>query len=91
MSCYQEAESRDLYVKKSDGVSVYEGWCWPGSSSWIDFLNPSIRRWWAEQFSPDKYQVYMMVHVRLVGYDVFEASSPSHLRGLLSTCSLGMT
>ena len=32
MSCYQEAESQDLYVKKSDGVSVYEGWCWPGGS-----------------------------------------------------------
>ena len=32
-----------------------------GSSSWIDFLNPSIRQWWAEQFSPDKYQVSVLV------------------------------
>ncbi|XP_064403614.1 neutral alpha-glucosidase AB-like [Halichondria panicea] len=53
---HKEAESSDVYVKKSDGGSSYEGWCWPGSSSWIDFLSPQNRRWWAEQFSPDKYQ-----------------------------------
>ena len=53
----QDADAQGLYVKKSDGTSAYEGWCWPGSSSWIDFLSPDNRRWWAEQFAPDKYQV----------------------------------
>ena len=54
---FQDAEAKDLYVKRSDGTSAYEGWCWPGSSSWIDFVSPDIRQWWAEQFAPDKYQV----------------------------------
>lgn len=27
---HKEAESRGLYVKKSDGNSDYEGHCWPG-------------------------------------------------------------
>ena len=26
----QEAEEKDLYVKKADG-GVYDGWCWPGT------------------------------------------------------------
>ena len=55
--CSQDAEAKDLYVKRSDGTSTYEGWCWPGSSSWIDFVSPDIRQWWAEQFALDKYQV----------------------------------
>jgi alpha 1,3-glucosidase len=55
--CCQDAEAKDLYVKRSDGTSAYEGWCWPGSSSWIDFVSPDIRHWWAEQFALDKYQV----------------------------------
>lgn len=54
---FSEAESKDLFVKKADGTSVYEGWCWPGSSSWLDFLNPDIQEWWSGMFSLDKYQV----------------------------------
>ena len=54
---FSEAEAKDLFVKKADGTSVYEGWCWPGSSSWLDFLNPAIQEWWSGMFSLDKYQV----------------------------------
>lgn len=62
-TCVQDAEAKNLYVKRSDGTSAYEGWCWPGSSSWIDFVSPENRRWWAEQFAPDKYQVCVCVGV----------------------------
>ena len=31
-------------------------WCWPGSSQYLDMLNPSVRQWWAQQFSLSKYQ-----------------------------------
>ncbi len=54
---HSEAEGKNYYVKKADGSSVYEGWCWPGSSSWVDFLDPAIREWWAGMFSLEKYQV----------------------------------
>ena len=64
---HQEADSQGLYVKKADKSSVYEGWCWPGSSSWIDFTNPDIRKWWAEQFALDKYQVCTWVETGRAG------------------------
>jgi len=44
-----------FYIKKSDGSSDYEGWCWPGSSSWVDFTSPEVRSWWADQFSYQSY------------------------------------
>lgn len=53
---HTEAEAEGFYVKKADGTTDYEGWCWPGSSSWIDFLRPSIRNWWADLFDPQKYE-----------------------------------
>ena len=31
-------------------------WCWPGSSSYLDMLNPAVRGWWAQQFSLSKYK-----------------------------------
>jgi alpha 1,3-glucosidase len=37
---YKEAKELDLLAKKADG-SEYEGWCWTGSSSWVDFFNPA--------------------------------------------------
>ncbi|XP_056021403.1 neutral alpha-glucosidase AB-like isoform X2 [Ostrea edulis] len=51
---YSDAKNRDMMVKGSNGVE-YEGWCWPGSSSWPDFLNPEVRRWWASKFQYNEY------------------------------------
>ncbi|XP_065662166.1 neutral alpha-glucosidase AB isoform X2 [Hydra vulgaris] len=52
---HNEATVKQFYVKKNDG-SDYDGWCWSGSSSWIDYLNPEARRWWASLFQLDVYQ-----------------------------------
>lgn len=30
-------------------------WCWPGSSSYLDVLNPEVRAWWATNFHPGGY------------------------------------
>ncbi|XP_077995538.1 neutral alpha-glucosidase AB-like isoform X2 [Glandiceps talaboti] len=51
---YKEAKSLDYFVKNKDG-NDYEGWCWPGTSFWLDFLNPVIRDWWSSKFTPDAY------------------------------------
>ena len=83
-------------MKKADGSSDYEGWCWPGgcawkshdlachvtlshdppigSSSWIDFMDPAKRQWWAEQFAYDKYKVCVCVCVCvcLIDYALIE-------------------
>ena len=47
---YAEAEERKLLVKKSDG-NDFEGWCWSGSSAWVDFFNPGSWTWWKKLFS----------------------------------------
>lgn len=51
---HSEATQRQFYVKKKDG-NDYEGWCWPGSSSWIDFFNPEAQKWWAGKFALENY------------------------------------
>lgn len=51
---HKEAVERGLYVKAKDG-GEYDGWCWPGSSGYLDFTSPAVRSWWADQFRLDKY------------------------------------
>lgn len=46
---YSDAHSKGLFIK-SHGGDVYDGWCWPGSSSWPDFTSPYVRKWWSEMF-----------------------------------------
>lgn len=46
---YEQAKELDVLVKKSDN-NEYEGWCWTGSSSWVDFFNPASWSWWAGLF-----------------------------------------
>eukprot|EP01065_Artemidia_motanka_P029957 TRINITY_DN36001_c0_g1_i1.p1 TRINITY_DN36001_c0_g1~~TRINITY_DN36001_c0_g1_i1.p1 ORF type:complete len:977 (+),score=301.70 TRINITY_DN36001_c0_g1_i1:47-2932(+) len=53
---HDEAESLGHYVKSADGRTSYRGHCWPGDSSWVDFLSPAARDWYAEQFTLDHYQ-----------------------------------
>ncbi|EPB70041.1 glycosyl hydrolase, family 31 [Ancylostoma ceylanicum] len=52
---YKDAKDLGLYVKKSDGTTDFEGHCWPGSSAYLDFLNPETRKYWAAQFAFDRY------------------------------------
>ena len=58
---HKQAASNGLYIKDKDGKKDYDGWCWPGSSSYLDFTNEKARNWWADQFS----------------YDLYEGSTPS--------------
>lgn len=51
---HKEATEKGYYVKDASGKD-YDGWCWPGSSSYPDMLNPEIRSWWADKFSYTNY------------------------------------
>ena len=42
---HTEATDLGLYIKDKDGGD-YDGWCWPGSSSYLDFTEPRVRQWW---------------------------------------------
>ena len=50
-----ELRSKDLAVKNKEG-NDYDGWCWPGSSHWIDSFNPAARTWWKTLFPYDKFK-----------------------------------
>ncbi|GAB4835531.1 Probable glucan 1,3-alpha-glucosidase [Ancistrocladus abbreviatus] len=51
---HKEATEKGLYVKDANGKD-YDGWCWPGSSSYLDMLSPEVRAWWADKFSYENY------------------------------------
>ncbi|KAJ9143755.1 Glucosidase 2 subunit alpha [Pleurostoma richardsiae] len=50
-----ELKAQDLGVKNKDG-NLFEGWCWPGSSHWVDCFNPASVKWWASLFKYDKFK-----------------------------------
>uniref|UniRef100_A0A2P2MUY6 Probable glucan 1,3-alpha-glucosidase n=1 Tax=Rhizophora mucronata TaxID=61149 RepID=A0A2P2MUY6_RHIMU len=51
---HKQATEMGYYVKDATGKD-YDGWCWPGSSSYLDMLNPEVRSWWADKFSYSNY------------------------------------
>ena len=53
---HKEATAKGLYIKDSTGKKDYDGWCWPGSSSYLDFTAEKVRSWWADQFAYSAYQ-----------------------------------
>ncbi|KAH0545273.1 hypothetical protein FGG08_000572 [Glutinoglossum americanum] len=50
-----ELKSKDLAVKNKEG-NIFEGWCWPGSSYWVDCFNPAAREWWKSLFRYDNWK-----------------------------------
>ncbi|XP_027673962.2 neutral alpha-glucosidase C isoform X1 [Chelonia mydas] len=52
---YSEAKKKGYFVKDRKGQD-FEGICWPGSSSYLDFTNPEVREWYADQFSFKSYK-----------------------------------
>jgi mannosyl-oligosaccharide alpha-1,3-glucosidase len=54
-SVHKKLEDLNLFVKNKDGDN-FEGWCWPGSSSYPDFLLPEMRKRWAEHFRYESYE-----------------------------------
>jgi mannosyl-oligosaccharide alpha-1,3-glucosidase len=52
---YSEAKEKGYFIKNKDGHDM-EGWCWPGQSSWLDYLNVDVRKWYASKFSLEEYK-----------------------------------
>lgn len=46
---HEYATDNGLYVKNKDGKD-YEGWCWPGSSSYLDFYDPKVRDYYSSLY-----------------------------------------
>ncbi|XP_060520046.1 neutral alpha-glucosidase AB [Cylas formicarius] len=52
---HEDALANDFYVKNKDGT-VYEGWCWPGSSSYLDFYDPRTADYYQSLYGVDKFK-----------------------------------
>jgi len=52
---HNDCTDKGYYVKNKDGKD-YEGWCWPGSASYADFFDPTVRKYYADQFLLENFQ-----------------------------------
>lgn len=43
---YTAAQELNVLVKRPGGKEEFEGWCWSGSSAWVDFFDPKSWEWW---------------------------------------------
>ncbi|RYP43164.1 hypothetical protein DL768_010057 [Monosporascus sp. mg162] len=50
-----QLKSKGLAVKTKEGKD-FDGWCWPGSSHWIDAFNPAAVDWWKSLFKYDSFK-----------------------------------
>ncbi|EFW16067.1 glucosidase II alpha subunit [Coccidioides posadasii str. Silveira] len=50
-----ELKNKKLAVNNKDG-NIYDGWCWPGSSHWVDCFNPAAIEWWKGLFKYDAFK-----------------------------------
>ncbi|KAK3325593.1 glycosyl hydrolases family 31-domain-containing protein [Apodospora peruviana] len=50
-----ELKAKEHAVKNKEG-NIFDGWCWPGSSNWIDAFSPAAREWWASLFKYDSFK-----------------------------------
>ncbi|KAI5780831.1 glycosyl hydrolases family 31-domain-containing protein [Geopyxis carbonaria] len=46
----KQMNDQGLAVKDKEGEKSYDGWCWPGSSHWVDCFNPAAIKWWKSLF-----------------------------------------
>ena len=46
-SVYDEGTARDVWVKRGDKSTTYEGEVWPGVCVFPDYTNADVRAWWA--------------------------------------------
>ncbi|SPO06023.1 related to glucosidase II, alpha subunit [Cephalotrichum gorgonifer] len=44
-----QLKEKNLAVRNKEN-SIFDGWCWPGSSHWIDSFNPKAIEWWKGLF-----------------------------------------
>jgi alpha 1,3-glucosidase len=54
---FKESSELDVLVKKPDGKTDFEGWCWTGSSVWVDFFNVKSWAWWQKMFDFSVWKV----------------------------------
>ena len=52
---YNSVIKKELAVKDNNG-DVFNGWCWPGNSVWVDYLHPSSNDWIKSRYQYQNYK-----------------------------------
>ncbi|KAI7825087.1 glycosyl hydrolases family 31-domain-containing protein [Kickxella alabastrina] len=52
---WKEGNENGYFIKNIGGLGNYEASCWPGVSSWVDFLDPAASKWMGAQYGLDKF------------------------------------
>lgn len=52
---YKDNSDMGYYVKSKDG-SDFEGECWPGMSSYVDYFDPDARKFYADQYLLENFK-----------------------------------
>ena len=50
-----ELTSKGYAMLDKEG-KIYEGWCWPGASHWVDCFNPAALKWWTGLYRYDRWK-----------------------------------
>lgn len=45
----------NCFIKLPDATTDYVGDCWPGPSSWVDYLNENAAAWWGSLYQYGKF------------------------------------
>lgn len=51
---YSQGLEGDFFAKNPDDT-VYEGQCWPGLSTYVDYFNPDAQEWYGNLYSLDNF------------------------------------
>ncbi|EPY32985.1 alpha 1,3-glucosidase [Strigomonas culicis] len=78
---HEAAKKNNYYVKTVQGRD-FTGHCWPGTSSWPDFLNQRTRSWYATLLHNDHYDMSSDI------YTWVDMNEPSVFKGERSSMSL---
>ncbi|KAH9833520.1 alpha-glucosidase [Rhodofomes roseus] len=78
---YKEAKDLDVLVKTPGGENNYEGWCWSGSSAWIDFFNPGSWDWWTSLFKTEPGETWSWTESTVDTYIWNDMNEPSIFNG----------
>jgi Glycosyl hydrolases family 31 len=56
---HRQATSKGYYIKDASGTHDFDGWCWSGSSSYLDFTSAAVREWWAQHYSGSTHNLHI--------------------------------
>lgn len=81
---YKECIDHDYFVKKED--VPFKASCWPGNSSWPDFIRSDVRKWWSSKFTDWAENVYPWNDMNEVAaWESIEGTLPKDAKQLNNT------